>query len=358
MMKSGLTIQELAAEILRQKEFKEDYIVSTRRLQMENFGSDVVLRILDENASDRIEPLDIGPNAHRQIGRYLYIPVKYYEKMREENPELLTVNVNSWFDRSDSQRMLRVLDGKARAFLSNRYLRLDHLQIAEAVLPIIGEIPDARFESCQITEDRMYIKVVNPRLQQEVVPGDIVQAGVIISNSEVGLGSVNIQPLVYRLVCKNGMVVNDAATKRNHVGRINSADENFLLYSAETLAADDHAFMLKIQDTVRAAVDETNFSRVVGMMQEATTAKMNTANVPEVVRLASRDFGITDEEHPGVLQHLIEGKDLSLYGLSNAVTRYSQDVESYDRATALEAIGYNILSMPSKQWNRINEMAA
>lgn len=358
MMKSGLTIQELAAEILRQKEFKEDYIVSTRRLQMENFGSDVVLRVLDENASDRIEPLDIGPNAHRQIGRYLSIPVKYYEKMREENPELLTVNVNSWFERSDSQRMLRVLDGKARAFLSNRYLRLDHLQIAEAVLPIIGEIPNARFESCQITEDRMYIKVVNPRLQQEVVPGDIVQAGVIISNSEVGLGSVNIQPLVYRLVCKNGMVVNDAATKRNHVGRINSADKNFLLYSAETLAADDHAFMLKIQDTVRAAVDEVNFSRVVGMMQEAATIKMNTANVPEVVRLASRDFGITDEEHPGVLQHLIEGKDLSLYGLSNAVTRYSQDVESYDRATALEAIGYNILSMPSKQWYHINEMAA
>ena len=190
------------------------------------------------------------------------------------------------------------------------------------------------------------------------MPGDIVQAGVIISNSEVGLGSVNIQPLVYRLVCKNGMVVNDAATRRNHVGRINSADENFLLYSAETLAADDHAFMLKIQDTVRAAVDEVNFSRVVGMMQEAATVKMNTANVPEVVRLASRDFGITDEEHPGVLQHLIEGKDLTLYGLANAVTRYSQDVASYDRATDLESIGYNILSMPAKRWNSINQMAA
>ena len=204
----------------------------------------------------------------------------------------------------------------------------------------------------------MYIKVVNPRLQQEVVPGDIVQAGVIISNSEVGLGSVNIQPLVYRLVCSNGMVVNDAATRRNHVGRINSADENFLLYSAETLAADDHAFMLKIQDTVRAAVDEANFSRVVGMMQEAATVKMNTANVPEVVRLTSRDFGITDEEHPGVLQYLIEGKDLTLYGLANAVTRYSQDVASYDRATDLESIGYNILSMSAKRWNSINQMAA
>ena len=126
----------------------------------------------------------------------------------------------------------------------------------------------------------------------------------------------------------------------------------------QELAADDRAFLLKIRDTVLTAVNEANFSRVVEMMQEAANAKMNTANVPEVVRLASRDFGITDEEHPGVLQHLIEGRDLTLYGLANAVTRYSQDVESYDRATELEGIGYNILSMPAKRWNSINQMAA
>ena len=69
------------------------------------------------------------------------------------------------------------------------------------------------FESCQLTDSRMYIKVVNTRLEAEVVPGDIVQSGIIISNSEVGLGSVSIQPLVYRLVCSNGMVVNDAQTR-------------------------------------------------------------------------------------------------------------------------------------------------
>ena len=40
------------------------------------------------------------------------------------------------------------------------------------------------FESCQLTESRMYIKVVNTRLEAEVVPGDIVQSGIIISNSE------------------------------------------------------------------------------------------------------------------------------------------------------------------------------
>jgi len=40
------------------------------------------------------------------------------------------------------------------------------------------------------------------------------------------------------------------------------------------------------------------------------------------------------------------------------VTRHSQDVESYDRATELESIGYNILTMQPALWNRINQMAA
>ena len=61
------------------------------------------------------------------------------------------------------------------------------MQIAATVLPIIGGIKEARVESCQITDNRMYIKVVNPRLQQEVRPGDVVQSGIIISNSEIKL---------------------------------------------------------------------------------------------------------------------------------------------------------------------------
>ena len=173
-------------------------------------------------------------------------------------------------------------------------------------------------------------------------PGDIVQAGVIISNSEVGLGSVNIQPLIYRLVCSNGMVVNEAAARRNHVGRVTDSEENFSVYSQATLDAEDKAFVMKIQDTVRAAVEEARFAQVVGKMQEAKAAQMDTHDVPAVVKLASKEFHITDSESTGVLQRLIESNDLTLYGLSNAVTRHSQDVESYDRASELESIGYSI----------------
>lgn len=355
-MKSGLSLIEMATEIQRQSKLKEDYLVDTRCLKLEPYESNLYLHMYD-NGIEHIEPLGLNQIAHRQIGTQLKIPAVYYDRMQTENPKLLAENVNTWFEQEPSKRLVRTLGGTARAFLSNRYRCIDNMEIAEAVLPILMSMEGARFESCEITESRMYMKVVNPRLEAEVSPGDIVQAGVIISNSEVGLGSVSIQPLIYRLVCKNGMVINDAQTRRNHVGRINNSDENILLYSDETLAADDHAFVLKIQDTVRAAVEEARFSHVINMMKEAKEVRMNTADIPGIVKMTSKEFRITDTESTGILQHLIEGNDLTLYGLSNAVTRHSQDIDSYDRATELESIGYTILSMQSSVWNRINQMS-
>lgn len=235
------------------------------------------------------------------------------------------------------------------------YRRIDNLDIASVTLPVIGELPEARFVSTQITDDFMYIKVVNPRLQADVVPGDVVQAGVIISNSETGLGSVTIQPLIYRLVCSNGMVINDAKTRRNHVGRAATSEEDFSIYSSETLLADDHAFVLKIKDTVRAAISEARFAQVVSRMRESTEAMLDTKQLPAIVKLASSSFGITEDESNGVLEHLITGGDFSLYGLANAVTRFSQDVESYDRATKLEEIGYSVMTMSPALFRQMNQ---
>lgn len=356
-MKAGLSLEEMAAEITRQNRLKEDYLVDTRNLQMEPHSGQVYLHIFD-GKTEPVEPMQINTIAHRQLGTHLHIPASYYDRMLTEDPRLLTENVNTWLRKTPSRRLVRTMGGTARAFLSDRYRRLDNFEIASAVLPIIGQMKDARFESCQVTDSMMYMKVVNTRLEAEVVPGDIVQAGLIISNSEVGTGAVNVQPLVYRLVCSNGMIINDAQTRRNHVGRVNKLEEAYRLYSDKTLEADDKAFLMKLQDTVRTAVDEARFARVVDLMKNATQAEMSTNDIPGTVRLASREFHITESEEKGVLQHLIEGKDLTLYGLSNAITRYSQDVESYDRATELESIGYDILSMPAGTWRRINQTAA
>lgn len=51
---------------------------------------------------------------------------------------------------------------------------------------MLRELPGARVESCEVTDSRMYLKVVTSRVQFELAPGDVVHAGVVISNSETG----------------------------------------------------------------------------------------------------------------------------------------------------------------------------
>jgi hypothetical protein len=348
-MKIGRTLQDLAVELDRQNAAKRDFIVTAPSVRLDS-TKQVRLSATDGGEYALFTPNDLF---HRQTGDALGIPTKYYDRCRADYPELLTENVNGWLGRSDKRHTVRTLDGTARAFLSDRYRRIDNYEIAQNVLPLIGEMDGAKVESCEVTENRMYLKVVNPRLELDVVPGDTVQACIIISNSEVGLGSVSVMPLIYRLVCSNGMIVNDARQRKYHVGRQNN--EAWELFSDATLQADDRAFMLKLADIVRTSVDAAKFAVIIGKLREAARASFS-APVADVVELISNRYGFTKSDNDGILQHLIKGGDLSIWGLGNAVTRAVSDSDSYDRATALEGAGWQVATMEPRLWRELNEV--
>ncbi len=225
--------------------------------------------------------------------------------------------------------------------------------MAEAVLPILAEMGEGiRIVSTELTDSRMYIKAINERLELEVKKGDVVTAGIAISNSEVGQGALKVEPLIYRLICENGMIAQDYSKKRYHVGRNAEEGEAYELFRSETLKADDRAFFLKVQDTVRAAVDVVKFSTIVERMREATEQRIE-GNPVKAVEVVSDRMGFSKEESNGILQHLIQGGDLSAYGLLNAITRTSQDVDDYDRASELERDGSRVLSLPASTWKEI-----
>ena len=351
-MKAGKTLQELAAELERQQLAKKDLIVSTGVLSMDSRDDGGIA--LNVMGGQMIQHYDVGEIAHRQIGQFLKIPATYYDRMRREYPQLLTLNANGWFAKMpQAKRMLRTLDGTARALLSDRYRRIDNFEVDSSVLPIISSMECAGVESCELTDSRMYLKVVNPRVTAEIKKGDIVQAGVLISNSEVGMGSVTVSPLIYRLVCSNGMIAEDGKLRKYHVGRANESREDFSIYRNETIEADDKAFLMKLEDSVKAAVDQARFAAIVDKLRESTEATFQPQQVQQVVELASKEYGFTDSESSGILGHLAAGGDLSLYGLANAVTRQAQDVASYDRSTELEAAGYRIITMAPSLWRSL-----
>lgn len=94
-MKSGVSLQQMLTEVKRQSESKEDYLIAPNRLRMESYGKEMFLHLSDDSGTELIEPMTITGIAHRQIGTHLRIPAAYYDRMREERPDLLAYNANT-----------------------------------------------------------------------------------------------------------------------------------------------------------------------------------------------------------------------------------------------------------------------
>lgn len=359
-MKQGKSIVELAEELQRRANAKVDFVAPTKKVHMvptaDSAGHVAQQLVID---SDDSHVYDITDHTHRQIGTWAGVPAKYYDRMKVEAPDLLAGNINHWLMNSNKNRMVRTLDGDARAFLSDRYRRIDNEDVAEQVLPVLLDSGNfSQIISTEVTQSRLYIKALFPRVEGEVTVGDQVQAGVIISNSEIGLGSLSIQPMIFRLVCSNGMISQDHGLSRYHVGRqvAGDGDNAFELFRQETLAADDQALMMKIHDIVKAASQRDVFDAIVAKMREATAGPKVEKPV-EAVEVLAKAYTLNENEKSSVLEELIRGRDYSRYGMLNAVTATANGHESYDRATELEAMGGKVLDLPATDWQRIAEAA-
>ena len=352
-MKIGRSLVNLAQELERQLVAKQDMIVPSSMMHCHT-GEDGICRMTIEETGG-VGKYGITGLARRQLADKLKIPFAYFERMRQEQPALLDRNINTWLQADQERRMVRTLDGRVRAVLSDRYRRLDNYDLAENVLPILQGLPDARFESVELTETKMYIKVVTPRIQVEMAPGDVVQAGIVIMNSEIGHGTLSVQPLLYRLVCRNGLIAADRSLRKTHVGRsLGTEDEGLQVYQDDTLRADDKAFFLKVRDVVQAAVSEASFRQTAQKLQKTLRIPLVGDPVRTVEVLAQR-YTLNDVERSGVLRHLITEGELSGYGLVNAVTHYSQEIDDYDRATEFEALGGKLIELGTAEWKGLAE---
>lgn len=374
-MKKGRDLKDFFQEVTRQQATKKDFVANTEQLTMkveqpdtpdmldaiiqktEGQRDTIATRTPPPEINLKIEgqgKFKIQDTAHGQLAQWAKIPTRYYRRMQHEAPELLAKNVNNWLHLSNTRRMVRTMDGYHRAFLSDRYRVLDNLDILQSIIPVLSEVglSNADIISCEVTERKLYFKCLFPKVEGEIKTGDVVQAGLVISNSEIGQGGVQALPLVYRLICLNGMICQDYGLKKYHVGRlIGEGREALQFFKDDTLKADDDAFMKKLRDVVTAAAGEMQFNRMLEGIRETTTREVE--NPQAAIEEVTKKFSLTDDDSAGLMKHFITGGDISQYGIANAMTRYSQDIDDYDKATDLERAGGQIIELDAKDWKTI-----
>lgn len=350
IMKTGKRLDELATELKRQNESKRDFRAPACQM---------LLKTTDAGTTLDLDACGIFPmrdTAHAHLSELVQIPKVYYDRLRHSASNLFDYNVNYWLSCDTSPRMIRTLDGQARAILSDKYRPLDNYDLAEAALPVLME---RGFEivSCEITERRFFLKAIIPIIQGEVKPGDVVQAGLSISNSEIGEATLKIDPLLFFLVCTNGMITADNRIRKYHVGKgKDGLDSAMEFYRSETRQADDHVFWMKIRDVLQNILTQDYLDRQVQKLRDSSEQPL-LAPTAQVVEVTAKRFRFTNEERDSVLERLIQGHngkpELSRYGLAQAITLASQGLKDYERATEFESIGGQIIELPDSQWKTI-----
>jgi hypothetical protein len=192
--------KEIEDRIVLDDRNKWDKRATAGQLQIDQAGR---LEFLDGLGLDGFEreSYPLSDLAVGQMCQRLEIPTRYYRRLSGLMQALVAgYDLNRL---KDETFLLRGKGDLIRAFLSSRYVTYNNAQIAETVEGLLGDSP-VRVKSFVLEETHMFTKVIADEIAD---PASGLKAGIMIGNSEVGLGSVSVEPFVFRLACTNDLVV-------------------------------------------------------------------------------------------------------------------------------------------------------
>lgn len=356
-------------ELIRLKALRYDAVVNMSDLDMTGQGY-----IVDARNKGVFKP---NRHAQRQVATKLGIPFKYWEKMANDIPALLSLNFNSWVQKyyeedQDKKVFIRCYrdevgsrTGVLRAVLSNYYMPIDNLSLLAIALDAITKMKneagiDIRVGKCNLSETNFYVKFVSPTIRQEGINflknyrdpnnGEFgglgrdngIVSGFVISNSEVGVGSLNVSPMLTMKACLNNMIWRDENFSRRHIG----SRMDVGVYEDDTKRSALQTIKLQIRDNIKKFLHPDFMGQQVKHIQDMAERKL--INPLECARNMSAELGLNDEEIDSVLTNFMrQGTNESVFDVAQAITAFAHH-QTPDKKIQLESDATGLMALVEK----------
>lgn len=363
--------------------------IRAHRGQLVVTGADVLVDergVTDPNgAYDTTATLDEG------ISEKLGVPRQWLRKMHAERTDVWDYVINGLLEGGetvkDGEPMVVAPDDRmfllrtfvsdtrrvARALLSNGYKIIDNLDILVAVLSGVKEAGVDVEITSDITDRRMYVRVVAPGVSVDatrVLQGyrspfaspDIQRAGhaaqayggsdghgnvtglnpgLGIGNSETGDGGWTLTPRMQFPVCRNGLTVMADLIRGVHLG--GKKGEGVVQWSQDTREKELAVITAKVRDAVQKFLHPDYVQATLDRIAEDMQVTVPADGVEKHVQAVAKKLAFDPETTAGVLGHFILGAQLTSGGVMQAVTSYAQTVSDADLAAELEEMALDVL---------------
>jgi len=295
------------------------------------------------------------------------------------------------------KHLLRLLQGDpgepgvARALLSHKYGIMDNLDVLVAVLQGIRESGlSVHVGACDLSDRRMYVRLECPSVaalaprfmanyrspfdrpggperaggsrdgtsasdwaERSAIAanalhvatdapnvGDIVWAGIVISNSDVGQGSRYMAPQVRVLACRNGQTITKDANRRVHLGA--AQEDGVVEWSTDTRQKELALIQAQAKDSVQAWLSTGYLADTIAEIERQAGVPLTRA--PETVRTVVTAAGFTKAQAEDVFGFFQAGGTYTAAGVAHAATAYAQTVTSPEVAFDLEGKALDMMA--------------
>ena len=313
------------------------------------------------------------------------VPARFGKDLAVARPHIAIDLFNSLIDKDDYSKnrrwLVRMLNGRIRAVLSDRYLILDDEGMIFTALDKLRQVGGFPM-SCTMTEDYTRMSYCCPSLGQYIdspsrgdgaffnagsmgsqvwqhrvgVSDDILKPltdrkgntifpGGEIGNSETGAGSAYVKFKTYDSICLNGCVSEVVHTIR-HIGEKLDAG----IWSRNTMHKNQQLKHTMVQDAIQTTFDADRLNAWMVKRQQASTDILApNAAIDNVADLCE----LSQEERDNLLCRFCAEYKPTRDGLSQAAARLAQDETDPNKACDWEAHSATII----KQRSAVNRNA-
>jgi hypothetical protein len=217
-------VAEAIAQIERTGSLMDDFILPTQAVHFVKEQERVALTFKpDFYHGEAFAPFTLHDHAQGQIADKLGVPPSYLKSLiagKDWQKELSLTVMNTHSTNTTRERVLvRTIEGQVRGFLSDKYRRLNSMEIFVAFL-MAAQQHDNVLVDAHSGETKGFLEVINPNIIEFDTPlngRSFAVIGARIRNSDFGDGALEVYQFLMMVRCMNG-VVGQSMLKEFHLG--------------------------------------------------------------------------------------------------------------------------------------------
>jgi hypothetical protein len=262
-----------------EKEVPSDYVIRAKKLHYDTDGADLLMSFKDQNNKEVVTGMH--PHAVEQVAKLCGLPKKWVnEKLVGDDweRELLTHTFNEIFNHREQRQLVRVVNEETRGIMSDKFRRIDSRPIIESFANACSTYGAVPVEGYYL-QTKVAIKALLPMVF-EPVPNEIIAYGVVLQNSDYGLGTYSLRKILLRLWCTNYAIAEEML-RQVHLGK--RLPDN-ISFSEKTHLLDTETMVSATTDIMEEAFNPNSVNALINAVKEAHETEISPTRIKEFLK--------------------------------------------------------------------------